>query len=354
MFCVKSIAQTSLSDKFATKETQKLYKNLGKQSQKGVMFGHQDDLAYGVGWQYIAGESDVKRVLGQYPAVFGWDLGHIELDSANNLDGVPFEKIRQYIKDVHAMGGVSTITWHLRNPVNGKSAWDVDSVAKHILIGGYKYALYESWLAKVAGFFNSLKDNKGKAIPVIFRPFHEHNGSWFWWGKKHCSPQEYKLLYQQINQYMSSKGVHNLLYAYSTDNFPNEEDYLERFPGDNFVDIVGFDTYHRDAPKSNEQFVSNLHRMLTTVENYAKIHHKIVAITETGLEQVTESNWWTNILLKGLHGHKLSYVLVWRNGRPNHYYAPYPKQISAEDFKVFAENPKIIFQKKVKLNKLYR
>ena len=153
---------------------------------------------------------------------------------------------------------------------------------------------------------------------------------------------------------MASKGVHNLLYAYSTDNFPNEKDYLERFPDDNFVDIVGFDTYHRNAPTSNEQFISNLHRMLTTVENYAKNHDKIVAITETGLEQLTEANWWTNVLLKGLEGHQLSYVLVWRNGRPNHYYAPYVNQKSAEDFKVFVNNPKIILQNKVQLNNLYR
>jgi mannan endo-1,4-beta-mannosidase len=71
-------------------------------------------------------------------------LDHLELDSTNNLDKVPFEKIRLYIQKVHEMGGVNTISWHLRNPLNGKTAWDVDSVAKHILIGGDKYPLYES------------------------------------------------------------------------------------------------------------------------------------------------------------------------------------------------------------------
>jgi mannan endo-1,4-beta-mannosidase len=347
-------AQRIPIDKSATEATKRLYNNLFTQSAKGYMFGHQDDLAYGIGWKNIDGESDVKKVSGQYPSLFGWDLGHLELDSTNNLDKVPFEKIRLYIQKVYEMGGVNTISWHLRNPLNGKTAWDVDSVAKHILIGGDKYPLYESWLSKVAVFLNSLKDKNGNAIPVIFRPFHEHNGSWFWWGKKHCSPEEYKKLYQQFVQYMGKKGVHNVLYAYSTDNFPDEADYLERYPGDDFVDILGFDTYHREAPESNEKFVSNLDRMLTTLENYAQKHQKLFAITETGLEKVTEKNWWTNILLKGIGNHKISYVLVWRNGRPDHYYAPYPEQTSEEDFKVFSQKSNVYLSKKIKKSKLYR
>lgn len=347
-------AQVNPVDKNATKETKRFYKNLSKQSKKGIMFGHQDDLAYGMGWKYIDGESDIKRVIGEYPAVFGWDLGHLELDSLNNLDGVPFSKIKQYIKEIHARGGVSTLTWHLRNPVNGKSAWDVDTVAKHILVGADKYEVYQQWLDKVANFLNDLKDENGKAIPVIFRPFHEHNGSWFWWGKNYCTPEEYKNLYRQFVSYMASKGVHNIIYAYSTDNFANTNEYLERYPGDDFVDILGFDTYHRNAPASNEAFVNNLQRMLGDLEKLANERHKLTAITETGLEQVTEADWWTNILLRGIGKSNISYVLVWRNGRPDHYYAPFPNQKSAEDFRKFAQEPTIFFEQKTKKSKLYR
>jgi mannan endo-1,4-beta-mannosidase len=354
LFISKIQAQYSLADKSATEETKTLYQNLAKQARKGFMFGHQDDLAYGIGWRNIDGESDVKKVSGEYPAVFGWDLGHLELDSTKNLDGVPFEKIKAYIQQVHAQGGVNTITWHLRNPVNGKSAWDVDSTVKHILVGGKKYSVYESWLAKVATFLGSLKDKQGKAIPVIFRPFHEHNGSWFWWGKKHCSPDEYKELYQHLVRYMASKNVHNLIYAYSTDYFSDEKDYFERYPNDQFVDILGFDIYHRNAPQSNERFMQDVDRMLTSIETYAQKHHKLTAITETGLEQITEKNWWTDILLKSIGGHKISYVLVWRNGRPDHYYAPYPNQLSADNFKYFIQQPHVFLERKTKTSKLYQ
>ena len=71
-----AIGQTA--DKSATKETQNLLLNLKKLLPKGVMFGHQDDLAYGVGWKYVPGRSDVKDVTGEYPAVYGWDYSGLE------------------------------------------------------------------------------------------------------------------------------------------------------------------------------------------------------------------------------------------------------------------------------------
>ncbi|HEY1056041.1 MAG TPA: glycosyl hydrolase, partial [Emticicia sp.] len=121
-------------DKKATKETKNLYKNLLANQKQGVMFGHQDDLAYGLNadgtrWIEQEGRSDVKTVSGEYPAVLGWDLGKIEFDSTRDLDKVPFAKMRQYIRDTYARGGVNTFSWHLNNPVDPKkTSWDkVDS-----------------------------------------------------------------------------------------------------------------------------------------------------------------------------------------------------------------------------------
>src|SRR6476659_1432259 len=102
------IAQT---DKHATKETVHLYNNLRKLLSKGIMFGHQDDLAYGVGWKYMPGKSDVKEVTADYPAVYGWELGRLELNHDVNIDSVPFNKIKEYIKEVYNRGGVVTLSW---------------------------------------------------------------------------------------------------------------------------------------------------------------------------------------------------------------------------------------------------
>src|SRR3978361_740651 len=90
-------AQNNLpADKHATKETINLYRNLKKSLQKGILFGHQDDYAYGVGWKYEPGKSDIKAVTGDYPAVLGCEIGRIELDWEKDLDGVPFDSTRHY------------------------------------------------------------------------------------------------------------------------------------------------------------------------------------------------------------------------------------------------------------------
>src|SRR4029079_16429425 len=105
------------ADKNATTETLNLYRNLKKLARKGFMFGHQDDLAYGVNWRYQEGRSDVKEAAGDYPAVYGWELGNIENSGDNNIDGVPFKKMRQFILEGYSRGAVITISWHANNPL---------------------------------------------------------------------------------------------------------------------------------------------------------------------------------------------------------------------------------------------
>ena len=90
-------------------------------------FGHHDDTAYGHTWKYVEGNSDVKAVIGEYPGLMSWDLGMIEVDSAKNLDGVPFEFIAAEIAKQNARGGVNAISWHPLNPISGGNSWDVST-----------------------------------------------------------------------------------------------------------------------------------------------------------------------------------------------------------------------------------
>ncbi|HRI21080.1 MAG TPA: glycosyl hydrolase, partial [Panacibacter sp.] len=346
IFSFTTAAQSDLpSDKQATKETIRLYHNLKRMANKGIMFGHQDDLAYGVGWKYEDGRSDIKDVTGDYPAVYGWELGRLEIDAAANLDGVPFGKMKQYIRDIYNRGGVVTISWHLNNPLTGKSAWDpapAGSVAA-ALPGGEKNELYKNWLDKIAAFLQDLRGKNGELIPVIFRPFHELNGNWFWWGGKNCSPEEIKQLYRFTETYLrDEKAVHNLLYAFNTDRFANRDEYLERYPGDAYTDVVGFDIYQRGT--DNEKFITEADKSLTTLENIASERNKIPALTEFGYGTVPDNTWWTNALYKALNGHHISYALAWRNagqkaGGEMEFYVPYKGQRSAEDFIKFYKEP---------------
>ena len=343
------------ADPAATPETKRLLSNLYRLLDKGVMFGHQDDLAYGLtpqGQRWLAGtptaqpgRSDVKSVAGAYPAVFGWELGHVELDSARSLDAVPFARIRQYVRQVYELGGVNTISWHLDNPHNGKTAWDTTRTVSYLLPGGPDHAKYVQYLDRLGTFLGTLKGSRGEAIPVIFRPFHEHTGSWFWWGEKNCTVAEYKALYTfTINYLRTTKKLHNLLVAYSPAEAETKARYLERYPGDGYVDVVGFDAY---SSGDGSAFQKQMATQLPILAEVAKEHHKLPTLAETGVEKLPAADWWTKTLLPTIAGYRLSYVLVWRNGRPDHYYAPYPGQASAADFKQFAQDRRVLLSDKV-------
>ena len=348
-------------DRQATKETVNLYKNLKKLLKKGVMFGHQDDVAYGVNWKYEEGRSDVKDVTGDYPAVYGFELGHLEADQPVNLDSVPFDKMKELIRSAYERGGVITISWHLNNPLTGKTAWDpAAGTVASILPGGDKNDTYQVWLNNVAEFMLSLKGSKGEQIPVIFRPFHELNGSWFWWGKNHCTPEQFKQLWKSTVSYLrDTKKVHNLLYAFNTDRFSSKDEYLERYPGDEWVDVIGFDIYQRSSGEpANTQFVADLNSMLSNLVSIANERNKIPALTEFGFNSVPDPNWWTNVFWKGVQAHQISYVLGWRNaGYINNqaqYFVPYQGATSAANFVVFYNEKKTLFQKDVTKEKLYK
>ncbi|MCC9137600.1 glycoside hydrolase family 26 protein [Pontibacter silvestris] len=341
----------------ATQETKNLYSNLKNLSEKGVMFGHQDDLAYGVGWEYEEGRSDVKSVVGEYPAVVGWDLGSLELGKDKNLDGVPFDKMRSYAEQIYAQGGLNTFSWHLNNPVDpAKTSWDKEeSTIRKLFADQEAMNRYKSWLGDVATFLKSLKGPDGEVIPVVFRPLHEHTGSWFWWGKDYSTPEEYIKMWRFTVDYLrQEEGVDNILIAYSTDRFNSREDYLERYPGDKYVDIIGFDIYHRPQPGEEDNFVAEARGMVDILREIGQEKGKVWALTETGLETLPDADWWTNTLLPIIKDSGLSYVLVWRNGRPDHYYAPYPGQESAEDFKEFYNSPETLFGQDVANQRLYK
>ncbi|SEJ20834.1 mannan endo-1,4-beta-mannosidase [Dyadobacter koreensis] len=360
VFFVAGISSAQI-DKNATQSTKNLYSGLKRSASKGVIFGQQDALAYGLNadksrWIGDENRSDIRTISGEHPGLVGYDLGHLELDSANNLDGVPFSRIKTDIRKNYERGGVNTISWHPNNPLDlSKTTWDKEEFTiRRILSDTRNKKNFEKILDKLADFFLSLKGSKGELIPVIFRPYHEHTGSWFWWGADHCTPEEYKQFWKLTVDYLQkTRKVNNLLIAYSTDNFKDKEHYLERYPGDDLVDILGFDTYHRNPPKSDSAFKANATRMVATIRDLGKTSSKPFAITETGLEQITEADWWTKIVQPIVQNSGLSYILVWRNGRPDHYYAPFEGNNTVEDFRKLQQSGDILLEKKVASENLY-
>lgn len=360
-YAQKSNTKLSLSDKKATSCTTNLFIKLQKISNKGILFGHQDDLAYGINWKYEDGRSDVKDVTGDYPAVYGWDIAGLENDNPKNIDGVPFDKMKLYIREAHERGGVSTISWHFDNPATGKNAWDnTPNSLKTVLPEGENHQKFVSWLDKAATFFLSLKDKNGNAIPILFRPYHELTGSWFWWGKGNCTPEEFKLLWKFTVDYLQKKGVHNLIYVYNTADFSSREDFLEYYPGSQYADILSFDKYQYSDPVKDNSFIDSCQKQFAIMDQIAREQNKIIAFAETGYEAIPYDKWWTETLMKAIGSYKVSYVLVWRNHgwqekeQKMHYYAPFKGQVSEKDFVNFYNLDNILFEKDAAKINLYK
>lgn len=332
-------SEISMVDPDATAETRALMANLLKYQDEALMFGHQDDLAYGIGWWGEVFNSDVQMVTGKYPAVFGWDLGEIGQD--RNIDSVLFSDMQRWMIEACEQGGINTVSLHLDNPVTGGNSWDTTPAVHAIIPGGELHEQFKVTLDVVAVFLERLRTGDGTYVPVIFRPWHELNGSWFWWGRDNCSVEDFKKLFRFTVEYLrDEKGLHHLLYSYSTDRFSGEEEYLERYPGDEYVDLLGYDDYHSFTRKSE---IPNGINSLRILAELSKEKDKPFALTEMGLESIPVPEWWTEHVLGPIKAdslaRKASYMLVWRNARLDHHYAPYPGHVSEEQFKIYEADP---------------
>jgi mannan endo-1,4-beta-mannosidase len=134
--------------------------------------------------------------------------------------------------------------------------------------------------------------------------------------------------------------VHNMIVTYSPDKVFTESAYMERYPGDDMIDIFGLDFY--DGNKQN--FKVKAREAIDTIAKIAESHHKIMTLSETGNTCLKDSLWWTTQMLPAIKGTPISYVLVWRNANEKHFFAPYPQTSSVDDFIEFKKSGLILFQ----------
>ena len=352
---------TYMVDANATKETAALFYNLKKLAKTKVAIGQQD--AFNSFYEDAGGDSDIKKNTGFDPALLGSDFMFItdknNNGQANNWLYQQELKITADVKAAYTKGIINTFCWHLREPNNEDSFYAADMSAdekatafKSILPSGTNHEWYKKKLDKIASVVLNLKGSNGELIPIIFRPFHEFDGSWFWWGANFCTPEEYKTAYHFTVDYLkNTKGVHNILYAFSPDNsYTTAESYLSRYPGDKYVDVLGMDNYG-DFNNQGSSGAKNANLKLKMISTLAHNKVKIAALTETGY-QVTSTNppitdWFSNYLYTALNDHptfdvpviSISYVMFWNNSK-DAYYVPNNAVSNATDFKTFAAKPK--------------
>jgi mannan endo-1,4-beta-mannosidase len=344
----------TLVDKNATAETVALFYNLQKLASEGkTLIGQQDPNRTATGRQE---STDIKWITGKELGVWGHDFMDISkgtLPDAPNRDEVRRAAERQttrsldYTIKAYDEGIVNVFCWHMRAPeplsfyARELTDEQKNNMFRSLLPGGVHHEWYKKRLQTVADFAGKAKGKNGTLSPIIFRPFHEFDGDWFWWGKPYCTPQEYIDCWRFTVEYLRDDlGVRNFLYAFSPDNrFQSEAEYLERYPGNDYVDIVSFDNY---SDFENNR-IDAAAKKLKIISDYAVKHGKAAALTEVGYRRTPiPSDLYTGYYGKALADPSLqiAFFMFWRQGSTP--YVPTPDSPMRENFMEFINSPRMV------------
>ncbi|MFI5240327.1 MAG: glycosyl hydrolase [Candidatus Saccharimonadia bacterium] len=233
---------------------------------------------------YASNVNPITTATGKTPSIIGYDFFWDYSGSASCNSGAPRSNNWQDIADDAVakaqVGHIIEISFHLDNPENA-CAYSNRTIDSSIFTSGtIGNTNLNASLNNEVSAFTQLQNNH---IPVLFRPYHEMNGNWFWWGSQSWYPQ----LWQYTFNYLTSHGVHNLIYVYS----PNLSADMTHYPGNNYVDVVGVDTY--SATPNDGQWI-------TAQQSYAQsTPGKPFAISEFGFANPPAANTYDNSVLLG-------------------------------------------------------
>lgn len=348
----KMATEVKLVDSNATDSAKALAAYLaGLQADDKVLFGHQNSTFRSV--RDNGTTSDVKDVTGSEAGLFGIDT--LSLAGTECATENPLQASIAASKKAYEGGSIISLSCHMPNFTSTKitatgdaehpydfskcdfaESKDLTPCADYILEGGAYNAQYNAYLDIIAEYALALQQEN---VPILFRPFHENSGGWFWWGTS-TSADSYRAIWRYMVNYLQAKGVHNMLYVYSPNGpIDSETDYLSRFPGDAYVDVLGFDFYddYADADKyTGDTYFEALAKSCDVVANLAKTKNKIPAIAETGIRitgagkdslmvtgNPTKGKDWYNKLVDTAVDHNIPYFLLWANFSSENFFIPY-------------------------------
>lgn len=283
---------------------------------------------------------------------------------------------RRHIRSAFARGGVTTFHWHMNNPNTGrvealynegpKAMWKIVPPAtcrRHALLKtvggcGVNHHKLETKFKHIINFFNSLTSipvhkagsKKPVMIPIVFRPFHEQNKDWFWWGAPPRSTPAFRIwqasfraVWTWMVRYHAARGKHNVLWASS----PNAGDldreaYLAYSPPLRMVDVLGIDSYGGMVDRPQAVFEAEMVVALAESEN------KVAAVTELGYSD-EPNEWphdvWTRHTLGPVLDLRIAWALLWFNNPcTNQYWGPYKAHSSAPDFRRICNRPDVLLE----------
>jgi len=226
--------------------------------------------------------NDIKNATGKLPELLALDFSPY---TAPNHD--TNHLLVKYAKDWYEnRNGIVAFCWHWRAPVGEHAFYTKDTkfdLARGVIPGTPEYDGLERDLDTIAGELEGLRDAH---VPVVWRPMHEVNGRWFWWGAQ--GPEPYKKLWRMMYENFTVKHrLNNLLWVFSPGA---ETDLAAWYPGDQYVDLIGQDFYPMDG---NHGAIKDVFNELTALGRGTKM----VALSENGpipdpAELVKEKAGW--------------------------------------------------------------
>ncbi|WP_117881632.1 glycosyl hydrolase [Aureibaculum luteum] len=255
VFSVVCNAQMEPVNKEASKEVKDLLTYIG--NLNGQILSGQHCYSHETNRFY----DSVKNMTGKYPAIWGadfyWSNGEVD----------PGYKLVNEVIKKHEDGAIITLMWHVGKPSDDAPYGWKESVQSEISNKDWKdlvtpgTLVHKRWLDQVDQLAIHLKEIQKNKIPVLFRPYHEMNGVWFWWGDKKGEEgfmKLWKMLYQRLTDYHS---LNNLIWVWNANaprDIPKDEafEYKDFYPGHQFVDVLATDVYHYDyEQKDYEQLL---------------------------------------------------------------------------------------------------
>lgn len=274
-------------NKNASKEAKELLNYLYQISGKKTLYGMHN---------IIGGMSkptdSIYKITGKYPAIWGGDFGFA--DENHDIDNIKYRPLLvPEIKKQYQRGSIIVMSYHQANPFLGEPTPFEGGIISKLTDAQWKELttpgtpLYKKWTIQmdlIAVYFKQLQDAH---IPIIFRPYHEMNGNWFWWGHRK-GDDGFKALWNQLYDYYTNHHqLNNILWAWTPDK--PWEDVADYYPNSNTVDILGCDIY----PQKNNPVVypqEFYDRMLKLAKG------KPLALTENSVlptEEILKKQPWT-------------------------------------------------------------
>jgi mannan endo-1,4-beta-mannosidase len=226
-------------DPLASPEARDLLSRLYGLQGKVTLSGQHNQM-----WHMSEPSERIHRITGKYPTIWGGEWGFS--DERHDTDNVKYRpRLIEQIKENHAAGRIIVLTYHQASPTVGEPCDFQGGVICKITDADWDAILepgtplHAAWEEHADRLAEAIQALQRENIPVIFRPYHEMNGDWFWWGG---IPGRFQALWDMIyNRFVQYHRLHNLLWAWTSDRpWPGVEAY---YPGAHKADILGADIY---------------------------------------------------------------------------------------------------------------